>query len=219
MFLRCFHRLEITMKYKRVLIKLSGEALKGDSSQIFDPELLKNVAKVIREVSLYIMIDKGHPRTLILLRSKSPPDHVHIRFFRQYRRRKLNSRGIFTLMRYKADVDRERLPVISLRYCRKKTSRVKECERARIRRDDFCLRCENDMKEDRRPSGRVRRPIHCAGPEHDPIVQHRHQNRLRQATGRWRTERTAESGGDFRSRPLHHGPVKDLIYKLAAAAE
>ena len=40
------------MKYKRVLIKLSGEALKGDSSQIFDPELLKNVAKVIREVSL-----------------------------------------------------------------------------------------------------------------------------------------------------------------------
>ena len=52
MFLRCFHRLEITMKYKRVLIKLSGEALKGDSSQIFDPELLKNVAKVIREVSL-----------------------------------------------------------------------------------------------------------------------------------------------------------------------
>ena len=38
-------------KYKRVLLKLSGEALAGGKGQSFDPEVLQSVAKQVAEVS------------------------------------------------------------------------------------------------------------------------------------------------------------------------
>ncbi len=38
------------IKYKRVLLKLSGEALSGEKGFGFDPETAKSVAKEIKEV-------------------------------------------------------------------------------------------------------------------------------------------------------------------------
>lgn len=41
----------MTLKYKRVLLKLSGEALQGEKSYGIDPEFLRKLAKEIKEVS------------------------------------------------------------------------------------------------------------------------------------------------------------------------
>jgi len=41
----------MTLKYKRVLLKLSGEALQGEKSYGIDPEFLRKLAKEIKEVA------------------------------------------------------------------------------------------------------------------------------------------------------------------------
>ena len=53
------------MKYKRVLVKLSGEALKGEDSQILDAEKLTNIAKAIKllrenDVQVCIVVGAGN---------------------------------------------------------------------------------------------------------------------------------------------------------------
>ena len=59
------------MQYKRVLLKLSGEALMGDRQYGIDPKRLKEYAKEIKEVTdkgieQAVLLQKQFPKSLVI---------------------------------------------------------------------------------------------------------------------------------------------------------